>query len=457
MLGLDEEQCEAEIRILAATGVTMDKAALIQKQQAAAERGDNAYAHEVGQILRFLGEDEPPRDRAWATGVVALLEQYHFLMQVRGWLPAILRLPASFQTILSKKGDLDEYVSGLNQQLASLEREWPQCTLRTVDQSARALRGLFRGLTKHQLEFVSLLANEGESLCLWLIEKNDTDQFNKLMQVARGGLDDARLLSAMASLVGIRTLLLKQIYGEEQVPYTGLESFLEYFEAVEVSEVAIADLKNILASFDALIEVFEKQTRSAGVKACYDLVAIKERGSFVFQTSENSERVLLLELASNSEHDARTEPIEYLVDLRNNLMMTEVPTEVEDELGVEALIGSFVLQLRTLTEIKEALCTLHAEGHFGYQTYNRKFRFDMSALPELRRVLTEYRKEVESFRAVVKAQREENYFLNFFTMREIILLWGMLKEQKVADFSSLLWLVSSNLDEGQIILTLPKL
>ena len=90
------------------------------------------------------------------------------------------------------------------------------------------------------------------------------------MQVARGGLDDARLLSAMASLVGIRTLLLKFIYGEEQVPYSGLEAFLAHFEAIEVTEVAIADLKNILASFDALVEVFEKQTRSAGVKASYD-------------------------------------------------------------------------------------------------------------------------------------------------------------------------------------------
>ena len=45
--------------------------------------------------------------------------------------------------------------------------------------------------------------------------------------------------------------------------------------------------------------------------------------------------------------------------------------------------------------------------------------------------LEEYRLEINSFRAVVKAQREAHYFLCYFTMREIILLWSMLREQQL--------------------------
>ena len=460
--GLDEEQITAEIMILKDTGITLQRDALEVSLHAASNRGDDVMVRMIQTQLRFLSEEALPTDDAWAPPVVALLHEYHYLMQVRVWLPAVLKLPQSFQHILQKKGDLDDYVSSLTHTFASFEREWPQLTLRTLEHASTVIRPLFSYLSRPHMEFLSLLASEGPDLAVWLCEKSDTDQFNKLMQVARGGLDDARLLSAMASLVSIRTLLLKFLYSEEQIPYPGLNDFLQSFAEVELVATVdgvgpLADLENILASFDALVEVFEKQTRSAGVKACYDLAAIAERGSFVFETGDTRSKILVLDLAASEEHEVRQEPQEYLIDLRNNLMMTEVPKEVEEELGVEVLIGAYVLQLRALEEIADALSTLFMDGHFGYQTgYRRIFRFVPDGLGELESALQGYRAEIAAFRTVVKTQRESHYYLCFFTMREIILLWGMLREQRVADFASLMALVSSKLEEDHILDSLAK-
>jgi hypothetical protein len=43
--------------------------------------------------------------------------------------------------------------------------------------------------------------------------------------------------------------------------------------AGQENESSMWHLKNIVSSFEALMDVFEKQTRSPGIKSCYDLQA----------------------------------------------------------------------------------------------------------------------------------------------------------------------------------------
>ena len=267
----------------------------------------------------------------------------------------------------------------------------------------------------------------------------------------------------MASLVSTRTLLIRVLY----MNHKGLLDLLQEFAALDLTGSNTgntgvkgnttaatpggvgtygggkADLINVLANFDQLIEVFEKQTRSAGVKACYDLDAIAKRGRFVFRASVRECDVLALELDGDGENEGRIEPMEYLIDMRNNLMMTDVPDEVEQELGVAHLVSTFVLQLRALAEIQDAIWTLIQDGHFGYQVgkignpetgFQRSFPFTADGLEALEVALKEYKEEINRFRQVVKQQRETHYFLNFFTMREIILLWDMLRSQDMSEF-----------------------
>lgn len=96
------------------------------------------------------------------------------------------------------------------------------------------------------------------------------------------------------------------------------------------------------------MDVFEEQTRSPGIKSCYEVQDISRRGLFVLRSCAFENQVLFLEMkgastdsstapraeaaadSSASASDAvRTEPLEYLLDLRSKLMMTEIPPELE--------------------------------------------------------------------------------------------------------------------------------
>lgn len=183
----------------------------------------------------------------------------------------------------------------------------------------------------------------------------------------------------------IRTLLLQPLYSKP--PFPSFSEFLVSFrDDVGVTEDAINHLDNIQASFDGLIEVFEKnvsvscmllgrvidgaeQTRSPGIKSCYEVRDISLYGEFVFQACADETQVLFLEMkrpepattqdvadgkadapdakaspaaaadgkmgdaapevkgasADESDSGVRREPLEYLLDLRSKLMMTEIP------------------------------------------------------------------------------------------------------------------------------------
>lgn len=73
----------------------------------------------------------------------------------------------------------------------------------------------------------------------------------------------------MASLVHIRTLLIDVIYPKQK--YASLELFVAKFTQLQIEAESRDHITNITTSFEALLEVFEKQTRSAGVKTSRDL------------------------------------------------------------------------------------------------------------------------------------------------------------------------------------------
>jgi hypothetical protein len=108
------------------------------------------------------------------------------------------------------------------------------------------------------------------------------------------------MLSAIASLVHIRTILHQFLYSQEK--FTDFRDLLQKFSTVELrdvtssSETAMWHL-NIIANFDALVDIFEKQTRSPGIKPCYDLRDIFNFGIFVLRTFAHSDNILTVELS----------------------------------------------------------------------------------------------------------------------------------------------------------------
>jgi hypothetical protein len=53
-------------------------------------------------------------------------------------------------------------------------------------------------------------------------------------------------------------------------------------------------LANIVGAFDALLNVFEKQTKSPSIKSCYDLQDLASGGVFVLRTFDNLNEALVV-------------------------------------------------------------------------------------------------------------------------------------------------------------------
>lgn len=93
--------------------------------------------------------------------------------------------------------------------------------------------------------------------------------------------------------------------------------------SISHNDSALWHLTNIISAIESLVEVFEKQTLSTGIQSLYDLKNIKNKGTFILKANQDSSKVLSLELLRDDD-TVVIESIEYLLDLRSKLLMTEV-------------------------------------------------------------------------------------------------------------------------------------
>jgi hypothetical protein len=298
------------------------------------------------------------------------------LLKMRSWLPALCSTRAILGEICSGSVEEDAFHGNLSQLMRRQEEVFASLCLATVSDIVAPFKQVVRdlSLTSDQLSFLGLVP-ECRSLMLWLLSHRDTAEFNRLLQVCRPCTDEPRLLSSIASLVRVRTLFLPLLY--PKTPYSGLLQLLRVFQSEVLldEEFDIVHMRNLQGTFDNLIEVFEKQTRSPGIKSCYDVRDISTHGVFKFLVHEDKNSMLELQILADDEKSddtthnindrrvARRETLEYLLDLRSKVMMTEISAELEDELGISRLIEAFVTQLQVHSTHTHDTQTTHSHTH----------------------------------------------------------------------------------------------
>jgi len=176
-------------------------------------------------------------------------------------------------------------------------------------------------------------------------------------------------------------------------------------------------LNNIVSTFDALKDVFEKQTKSPSIKSCYDLRELMRHGVFVVRLGKTSAQSLVVRMANTqAEHDA-----EYLLDLRSKLLMAEIPAELEAEFGASAMIDAFVAQLQVMTDTADALRLLFDDGHADFQAaYVHERPLAMDGLGAASLELKDLQATAYRWQRRVKESRDRFFFLNYYTMREVL-------------------------------------
>lgn len=131
-------------------------------------------------------------------------------------------------------------------------------------------------------------------------------------------------------------------------------------------------------------------------------------------------KILTVEIRKDTTADTsgiRVESVEYLLDMRSKLLMTEVPAELEVEMDASAMVDAFVTQLQVLSEISDIIVSLNIAGHSKYQEdFSLSLRFVLDGLPLVNQMHAQFVEEASQWAKAVKANRASFYYLNFFTM-----------------------------------------
>ena len=266
------------------------------------------------------------------------------------------------------------------------------------------------------------------------------------------------MISAMTSLTFVRTKLLEFLFARP--PYADLRDMLDFFrDSCDIEGAhGVAHLQTVSSSFENLLRVFQKTTLSPGIKAFHDVREIVDNGQFVIQTNVPLDRMLCLEYQHSveavaagaiedaskgksaagaaaaggsptaaAEQMARVENLEFLLDLRSKILMTEVPEEMEREMGMARIVAAFVQQMQIVFDVRDQLHRLFTLGHPLYQRSTVKFVFTLDGAAALLAERQRLVDETQRWDALVAAARAKFYFLNYFTMRELLRLSALLR------------------------------
>lgn len=355
------------------------------------------------------------------------IKDYYFLRKLYIWLPDLLRLHKQLEVLHCQDLEQDPFRRILTQTHEKIVTAKAELTLATIPLLISDVRALLSQYSNIQLDFLSALSSSSE-LIQWLLSQSSTEEFNKLLQVVRPCTDEPRMLSAIASLVHVRTLLIQVLYINP--PYDSLEAFLKSilinvdFNSSGDAGDALWHLNNIVSNFESLMDVFQKQTRSPGIKACFDLQELHEDGIFVLKASSNLSHVLCVEFYDNGDPKAKRlsqESFDYLYDLRSKLLMTEIPPELDEQFQASTMVEEYIQQLQVLSELSDVVVNLHVTGHIDFQEgFEIKFKFKIGGVSVLKENLLHLEREFTRWEHEVKTARLDFYYLNFFTMRELL-------------------------------------
>ena len=248
--------------------------------------GDSQVSEEL-QLLSATGEGLTPPSHwlppppPWVATSTQHVRAFLRLRRLRCRLPDALALWRSLLVLCAEGEEEDALGARLRAQHKALEEQWSGLTLESVSAALEPLEVFFRNFDEAHLELLSLLAGAPRILT-WLLDElqRSNDAFNRLLTVCRPNTDEPRLLSALAALSAVRTMLSRLIY--PPVRFTSLLQLLEVLSQLE-TDGGLDHLRELSTSFDGLLHVFEKQSQSPGIKACHELYELSRGACLILR------------------------------------------------------------------------------------------------------------------------------------------------------------------------------
>jgi hypothetical protein len=141
----------------------------------------------------------------------------------------------------------------------------------------------------------------------------------------------------------------------------------------------VNQVKTASENFDLLLKLFAQKTCSPGLQACYTLQEFMKNGEYLWHVLDSRQTARLDERKSEMILVTPTQKMsmDELRDLRNRLILAEIPVELEGD--VPLLISKFVDQLTMVLALHKALESLWLAGHFDFQNHEERFSSNESS------------------------------------------------------------------------------
>ena len=384
------------------------------------------------EVLSML--THPSQRQKWQRKHFELLKNYKLLEGHRKRISNMLMILKHLTTLFSiDLVQIDPLYKSLKNCDETFAQQWDEQTLDNTTIFIDPVNQIFDGFSENHLLYLDEFCSSPE-LIQWFLEHNDTDAFNRLIGICKQNTDDPIALGAIACLLSTRNLLSKVLYPTEL--FNTLQEFLNSLKSAEITDDTIIQIHTANEQFAFLLKIFAEKTCSPGMQACFTLKEVMNSGKFQWVSSTTSSssksssnngdnmKTKLQLLYTTSVNTTVILSVDELLDLRNRLMLAEVPEQLEG-LDIPSLVANYIDQLKIILEINSFVEKLYQAGHLSFQNFNAEFSCS-TELVVLENKANELKQLLSQWKDIVYAAREKYYFLNFYSMTHMINLLALL-------------------------------
>lgn len=414
------------------------------------------YEEELLRVrMTFSGKasDRKPsrEDLEWVSKRHNIIRSYESINLYRSYLPSLIALVEHFEPYFSVdlKKDLDYIQLKKEATILNSQSLWEEQTLSMFENQRTSLDSLsfakfFKNFSDNQMSFMKLLSdNSGFSIIDWLANYKSNLEFDNLLEVCKSYTDSVKVLQSLKSLVVIRDVVSELLYGSVEatsVTFTGFTQFHSVLTKLPIGSDELVQLTNLKKNFTLLLEMFEERTRSGGVQALYDLAAILERGIFEFSLAGQhviSCKVVPSSSISSSSPSRRMSnqhqiiSMEGLVELRNKLMLSEIPDNINSLDDVHSKIKLYVSYITLMIELRSSLLELSRSAHFDFQdNYFKTIKASECTFEVIQDYHSQVLQKMTEWKKIVEDSRNKYYFINLFRAKESLHIFNLLTRYK---------------------------
>eukprot|EP00761_Pharyngomonas_kirbyi_P011054 gb/GECH01011078.1/.p1 GENE.gb/GECH01011078.1/~~gb/GECH01011078.1/.p1 ORF type:complete len:2074 (+),score=438.52 gb/GECH01011078.1/:1-6222(+) len=376
----------------------------------------------------------------WVREISTLMQDFATAKRQKEYLPHFLTFVLHFNQVIDGSVDSDPSFQAVLNCQQVLSENWEEKQLKEAAQVISPVKALFQEFSDWTFELSSKIGHDHfESLIQWLIEHDNDDDFRDLIRVCRSNLtDDELLMNSFVAISELRQYLSPLLYPNR--PFSSVSQFNQCLQSLSEKRQELEHLDVLKRTFESVKSACRDGIRSPGAKAYFlleELVAL-DCSNYILDTADIEHEMVQCPVKTKSMSFSD------LLDMRTTLLNTEAPEELSEKYNLTGLIDSFIKQMNLLAEGKSLLDTLSRNGCFSYQHYRQSFASGQDQITILEESIEVLRNTEKQWLETVLNTQKENYWINFFTLKECVAIKNALDEQNDQFLSDIFYRIQSS-------------